>query len=125
MDPINRLNGIAELLRKRIAGDATAKGKAFAAKEAPASARQTGPAIAEALRQRIGLAIEGIAEDDPARRRKAMRLFVENVLTWQFGDALLNDPAFASLADDVQRTLEQEPGLVDELMAVVGVAKGR
>ena len=125
MDPINPLDGLAEILRQRMASEA-AKGKRPGKTEnttrAGTAARR---APAESLRQRLETAVEAIDPDDPRRTKKALRLFVENVLAWQFGESLLNDPGFAELADEVQATLESEPGFVEKLLGTIGSgAKG-
>jgi hypothetical protein len=49
-----------------------------------------------------------ISPDDPQRRRKAFRVFLESVLTAEMGTDLVNDPAFHRLVDDVQRTMEAD-----------------
>ena len=119
MDPINPFDGLAELLRRRVANEGSVKGKAPGAKDVArthASEQRTSP---EALRRKIEHAIEGIDPDDPARGKKAARLFVENVLTWQFGEALINDPGFAALVEEVQTTLELAPGFGETLLGFV------
>ncbi len=111
MDPINRLNSLAELIRKRSASEASAR-RAERSSLQPRDAGPTGRAgraDVAALRNRISDAVGAIDPDDPARNQKTMRLFVENVLTWQFGDDLLNDPGFANLVTEVQAVLETDP----------------
>jgi hypothetical protein len=43
-----------------------------------------------------------IAPDDPHRRQKAVRLFLQGELVRKFGDGLLNDPQFSTMLDAVQ-----------------------
>jgi hypothetical protein len=125
MDPINPLDGLAELLRKRVASDAAAKGKRLGKTDASSAPSDVQRPSAESLRRRLEVAIEAIDPDDPARPKKAARLFVESVLAWQFGEALLNDPGFTDLADEVQATLESEPGFVDKLLAAISGGQGK
>ncbi len=50
--------------------------------------------------------VQAIAPDDPQRRRKAFRIFLETVLADELGKDLLNDPAYHRIVDDVCRTME-------------------
>jgi hypothetical protein len=50
--------------------------------------------------------VRAIAPDDPQRRRKAFRIFLESVLADELGKDLLNDPAYHRIVDDVCRTME-------------------
>jgi hypothetical protein len=117
MDPVNPLDGLAAILRKRIASEATTKGKRAgqsAATNASAASQRPAP---EVLKRKLQLSIESVALDDPARNKKVVRLFVESVLTWQFGESLLNAPGFAELADEVQATLESDEQFLGKLLA--------
>ncbi|HEX2546850.1 MAG TPA: hypothetical protein VHL79_18350 [Ramlibacter sp.] len=51
-----------------------------------------------ALAQRL----KGIAGEDPDRRQKAVRVFLESEFAREFGDSMLNDPAFGQMVDAVQ-----------------------
>lgn len=66
------------------------------------------PAQLQAL---IALRVKDISPDDPQRGRKALRVFLEAVLLSNFGDAVLNDPGFHLLVDDVLAALEADSGL--------------
>jgi hypothetical protein len=61
-------------------------------------------AAAAALAQRIA----AIAQDDPDRRRKAVRIVLEAELAREFGAQLLNDPRFPEMLDAVQRQMQQD-----------------
>lgn len=52
--------------------------------------------------------IKAIAADDPDRRQKAVRVFLEGQLSREFGDAVLNDPAFPRMLDDVQAQMQAD-----------------
>lgn len=119
MDPINPLDRLSAILRQRVGENAGLKGKAASAQSNAQQAAAQRNVSPEALRKRIAGAIEALDPQDPDRERKAARLFVENVLSWQFGDALLNDSRFTALVEEVQGALEQEPGFHESLMAAV------
>lgn len=72
----------------------------------------------------IALRIRHIAPDDPQRGRKAFRVFLEAVLLSHLGEALVGDPAFFQLVDDVQAALEADTACaamvdsaIDQLLA--------
>lgn len=117
MNPVNPLDGLAAILRKRIASDGATKEKAVGQRgitEAPTGVQR--PSL-KVLKRKLELSIETIALDDPARDKKITRFFVESVLAWQFGDAIINDPGFSGLADEVQATLEIDPQFLVKFLA--------
>ena len=63
--------------------------------------------------------IQSIAPDDPDRRRKAVRLFLQAELLREFGAALLNDPQLGAMLDAVQEQMAQ-----DEMTAAAVSALG-
>jgi hypothetical protein len=52
--------------------------------------------------------MQAIAPDDPNRRQKAVRLFLQAELVREFGDALLNDPQFGTMLDAVQEQMARD-----------------
>lgn len=123
MTPLDPLSRVLETLRKRISGDAVGKrGRASALGTAGVS--ESGEKTAadysrlEDLRGRV---VDAIGQIDPQaadREKKAMRILVENVLVWQFGLQLVNDPAFSELVDEVSSTLMHEPTAKESLAAL-------
>jgi hypothetical protein len=96
MDPVSNANRIAMLLRQRLqerskaAGSGRA-GRADARREAAKKGAVRGPD-----------AIEGL--DD----RRLKRALIEDVLTDQFGAALVNDAKFQQVVDRVTETIEDD-----------------
>ncbi|MCD6077104.1 MAG: hypothetical protein K0R89_1042 [Ramlibacter sp.] len=60
--------------------------------------------VASTLAQRL----LSIAPDDPDRRRKAVRMFLQSELVREFGEAVLNDPQFGTMLDAVQEQMAQD-----------------
>jgi hypothetical protein len=52
--------------------------------------------------------IQAIAPEDPDRRRKAVRVFLQAELVREFGDGVLNDPQFGTMLDAVQQQMAQD-----------------
>ncbi|HEY0825783.1 MAG TPA: hypothetical protein VGD76_18505, partial [Ramlibacter sp.] len=69
--------------------------------------RSKAAASDESTRTRTSLAqrVGAIGRDDPERRRKAVRLYLESELAREFGSALLNDPALPQMLDAVQQRM--------------------
>ena len=104
IDPGNRLAAAvhAELaaLRERTAARAHVQGK-------PAARPQEADGVAGAVAQRIA----GIAADDPHRRQKAFRVFLESAILHAFGGALIHDADFPAMVDVVQSRLQADAQL--------------
>jgi len=118
MDPIKPLNGLTEILRKQIASEVAAKGGARAAgKSTPVQQNQLAQrSSTSALRHKIAEVVASLDPDDPRRKQKVVRIFVENTLSWKFGSELINDPGFSTLVDDVSEALESEAGMIEQLV---------
>lgn len=78
--------------------------------QAPSGARSSGaPADLATI---VARRVRAIDPDDPGRRRKAFRVFLESVLLAELGEArLINDPGFYRLVDEVQLQMEGDAGL--------------
>lgn len=124
MDPINSLNKLTEILRKRVAAEATEKRKGVAPGRGAENTASTRRASTAALREQIAHSIRAIDPDDPSRAAKTMHVFVESVLSWQFGAELLSDPGFSDLVGDVQRTLESDPEFFKALERAMSATGG-
>ncbi|EUJ10335.1 hypothetical protein Meth11DRAFT_1149 [Methylophilaceae bacterium 11] len=125
MDPLNSLDGIAELIRKRAFG-ATA---ANLGKDKTGNISQTKQDViqkktAEKVKLKIVDAVSAISIQDPKRPQKMMSIFVENVLLWQLDEELINDANFVSFVDEVSAQLLNEPMLVDQLTNLIASSTG-
>jgi hypothetical protein len=72
----------------------------------------------------IGQRVKALDPDDPKRGRKAFRIFLESVLLAEFGESLINDPAFYQMIDDVQQTMEQDPQISETINKAVASLLG-
>jgi hypothetical protein len=99
---IDPSNPIALALRAQLAAvreQGRAKAGA-AARDRPAELGRTTGALAQG--------IAAIAPDDPDRRRKAVRVFLQAEILREFGQSLLNDPQFGTMLDAVQEQMGQD-----------------
>lgn len=81
-------------------------------KAAPARTARTPEARAGHGAQSLVLQrVLAIPADDPQRRRKAFRIFLESVLADELGKDLLTDPAYHRIVEDVHRTMERNSAL--------------
>lgn len=74
----------------------------------PVLPRENDTAGIEAL---ITRRVKAIAPDDPRRGRKAFQIFLESILIANFGEQLINDPAFYQLVDRIQTSMESDAEL--------------
>ena len=116
MPIITGLDQIVALARRRLTENAKRTGRldATAGPRTPAGARAT----RQDLYRSIG---ERLRPLDPARwdEVRARRIFVEAVLTAEFGDELAGDAAFADVIADVSRSMESDPVMNEKLQALL------
>jgi len=121
VEKVDRLGQLMGALRRRVLD--TAKSEHRRGASAVAGAGASGPAGGiEALRARIVERLEALPRDDEAR---AARIFVESVLVWEFGEALLEDPGFALLVEQVDERIAADKALRLQLRGVLGDLTGR
>jgi hypothetical protein len=109
MDPVGNINQIVEALRQQIAektNRAKTGGKANTgvAGQKQHLARATNAEIQETIAKRL----RAVDPDDPSRRHKTIRTFLEAVLLAELGEDLVNDPMFYELVSNVQTAMESD-----------------
>lgn len=121
MDPLSSLDSIAELIRRR-ASEATSNSLDKSHSDKLSQARQkhlvAKEKTAESVKFKIINAIRAISDQDEKKNQKLVGIFVKNVLLWQFGDELINEPNFISLVDEVSSTLLKEPLVINQLKSL-------
>jgi hypothetical protein len=122
MDSINRLNRVMEILRRQVADGSAQVGSTARTRDSspPDRSRRSERPTVEQLRRRIADRVQTIDPDDPRRPQKARRAFLESVLAWEFGDAVLQDRQLEDLIAHIERTFDAAPdiaGQLDELLA--------
>lgn len=100
IDPRQRLSAV---LRQEVAALRPAA-KAGPRQAASAHAR---PSLAQLAAARV----QAIAADDPRRKDKAVRIFLESAILREFGAGLAQDPGFGDLLDAVQAQFREDAQL--------------
>ncbi len=119
MDP---LRPFADLVRSlwSTRGSSTARtessGKAHALTERRSAEVGETPETSEDLRTRLRSRLAESGLTDVARAREA---FVEVVLTWELGDHIPSDPAFAGVIKAVSERIARRPQLSDRLHSLL------
>jgi hypothetical protein len=116
MEPINGLERLTELVRRKSA-EAAAADKPRGAQQPAADGQR--PASVGALEQQIQRKVKqlGLNATTPAALQ---RVVIEAMLAWEFGaDDMHNEPKFAALVNRVQRHIDTEPALRKQFETVV------
>ena len=119
IDPSNRL---AALIRAQFAAQLrpTVQARASAAPLRPASTAgenaMSGAGGADAqIQELVALRVRALSPEDPQRRRKAFRLFLEGVLLQEFGRDRLDDKGLGELVDSVMQRMEEDAQLIQAM----------
>lgn len=122
MEPINSLDSLAEIIRRRANSELSAKPNSSSAinqsdikRQAHILAKQQ---TVESVKLKIVEAIKLIDKNDKNRNKKSINIFVENILLWQFGEELINDSAFSQLVDEVGEALFNEADMMELLFQI-------
>jgi hypothetical protein len=68
------------------------------------------------FKTQVAVRLKAIRSDDPLRRRKAFRIFLESTLADLVGSEAPSDPAFQALIDRVHLAMDDDPCLAAELV---------
>ena len=110
MTRISPADQLAAIMRAQIAslrgkGTAGKAGRTAPPKPNQKAAKESDLAALTAER------IRAIPVDDPQRKQKALRAFLECVVLSELGQHLVNDPAFVRMIDHVQERMQADPEL--------------
>ncbi len=120
MDPINSLSKLMEALRQRMSeAPARLNRQARGARSQPATPkRKTEKPPIDEIQRRVAERIKALNEESE-RDNKAVDVFLESVLAWEFGDELREDPGFHELVREVRDSMTQDPQINAKLKALV------
>jgi hypothetical protein len=121
MDPVSKLNQILAILQSKIATQAvkpSGSGR-VEKKRVEEKKKKPGRQDYDELRKEIGLRAGAIDPDEPNRRHKTIRIFLETILLNELGEGLINDPQFYALVSKVQSMMETDPATAGDLDQLV------
>lgn len=107
MSRIDGLTEVMELLRRQIsAAKSGRKVKTRAAAHRPPLTKTSPQALKQRIQERLrGLDLSGQGE------RHAARIFLESVLTWEFGEELASDPNFGEMVTEMDQLIQSNEEL--------------
>lgn len=108
MEPINGLSNILEVLRRQISDNAqrldkTGKTGSYRTAE---NASTSGAASPKELRALIYERLKGMNSNEAQYKHKAKRLFLESVVTWEFGGDIVRDQNFDDMLNSIQDAID-------------------
>ena len=116
MDPLGGISPVMEILRRQMSEnlEKLRQGGSVAVGGRPLP-RIEGRPVAPTLRQTLARRIRSMDARDPQFQEKATALFVESILTTEFGEDLVNDAGFRQMIRDVALTMRTEPAVAEDL----------
>lgn len=124
-DPISRLSRTLSALRLGTKARSSETASKAGNKNAPTKADATATQVqqqhagAEQLRADIARRIRAIDPRDPNRSGAAVRIFIERVLLHELGSQLERSPQFHTIVADVQREMEADDQIREELLGLI------
>lgn len=123
MEPISTVGQLVETLRKQLSEAQNRPGVLNKAPGSTPASSASGRADVDALRQKIQEKLRRVNATDPKAEQKSIRIFLESVLLWEFGERLMDDPKFYALLDDVQHSMESDPAIHETLATLLAQLK--
>lgn len=106
MDPVSGINQVIQTLRQRLSEkDAIMTRRKSGPQQFNEPATHTTSASKSDVQRKIADAVKRIPTDEEER---GAEVFVENILAWQFGEEMLNDPKFTEMTKEVVATLAED-----------------
>ncbi len=121
MDPVSGLNQIIRTLRRKLSDHATGLQTSRLTKseeKSKASLPITEKLTSDEVKRKIGERARGLTLTNATPTQKA-QLFVEVIMTWEFGEQLLQDPKFPDVSAEIAKTLVDEPAIRNKLLTLL------
>lgn len=120
MSRIDSLSQVMETLRRQLAESAKKldRGTKAPAKSDASSTPEAVPRVsAQDLQKRVRERLQALG-DGAGYRQKATRVFLESILTSEFGDDLVHDMRFAEMLNEIDKALQADPELKSRMHAL-------
>lgn len=106
MDPVSGINQVIQTLRQRLSEkDSIVTRRKSGPQQSNESATHSTGTSKSDVQRKIADAIKRIPSEEEER---SAEVFVENILAWQFGEEMLNDPKFTEMTKEVVATLVED-----------------
>jgi hypothetical protein len=119
VDPVNSLSQVLSVLRRQMSERSAKLGNQSALSPSRSAENATSADALVEVQRKVQERIRALDPDDERRQSKAVRFFLEGVLSYEFGDSMLTDPAFYNLIDDVQTAMESDSAIDQALQRMV------
>jgi len=100
MDKINKLNNVISVLRTHVSKNLNKKDKGGDVSRTKGT-KNAERASVDVLEKRVIERIRKLDEKNDEYPQHSIRIIVESIITWEFGDKVLNDPEFETLVTNV------------------------
>jgi hypothetical protein len=117
MDKIDRFGQLMGALRRL--GIASSRGRSRASASAEVVAPRGSRISIDALQNQIRERLRALPPEESERDSRAAGIFVESVLLWELGDAMLADSEFSGLVQHVKEQLESDSALSRQLRSLL------
>jgi hypothetical protein len=115
MDSINGLTRILHVIRRRFAEGASRSPKQDKKKIRNDEIKYTKPLTTSQLEQLIVTKIENLDRKEQDYYTKAATIFVESVLSWEFGEHIFDSSQFCEISHQIQKEILNTPDLSQKL----------
>lgn len=119
MDPISNINQLIEVLQRQAATRTEQTNAPNKTEKQNQTALQSGPTDIGELRAKLAKRIKAIDLNDKRRYPKATRIFLETILSNEFGDIYLSDAKFTLMLEDIQSVMEADQETQEKLHAMI------
>jgi len=120
MDKINNINGVVNILRQKISErSAVDSKKKVSTKTNDVKIHKTEPIKQDDLIKSIQSRLSKTNKDADNHREVVMSIIAESIITWEFGENILNDPGFSVLLNNVLDSYNTEPIISQKLNNII------
>lgn len=122
MAQIEGLGYMLEVLRRRISSNtqrAEATSSTKSQDSSSATSRMPTRTNVAALREKVRDRLRSLNPDEPQHRNKAVRIFLESVILWEFGEDIAPSAELAEIVTSISSEMDAHPTLRNNLHSLV------
>jgi hypothetical protein len=119
MEPIDNVSKAMEILRRQMSENLERLRRSGKFPSPPASKSAPAGAVSASIQDTVAHKIRSIDPLEPDFDHHAAGVFIESVLTAEFGDNLLNDPGFQDMLSAVRSTMMSDERIRTQLQSLL------